>query len=46
MVLGDEREDDAENGNGKDRKNQLSELSCYGWWHFHNRLLSLFIRQW
>lgn len=34
MVLGDEREDDAENGNGKDRKNQLSELSCYGWWHF------------
>ncbi len=31
MVLGDEREDDAENGNGKDRKNQLSELSCYGW---------------
>ena len=35
MVLGDEREDDAENGNGKDRKNQLSELSCYGWWHFH-----------
>ena len=27
MVLGDEREDDAENGNGKDRKNQLSELS-------------------
>ena len=25
---------------------QDSLLHSYGWWHFHNRFLSLFIRQW
>ena len=46
MVLGDEREDDAENGNGKDRRTNLVNLVAMGGWHFHNRFLSLFIRQW